>query len=66
MQIVIDNSVYWRLNNDIQALIDTDNRDELDSVVSQLAEAYEDGKITPEQCGELSYDLVRFRDSLTA
>jgi len=66
MQLVSDNSEYWNLSNDIQAIIDTGNSDELDAVANRLATAYEDGKITPEQCGELSFDILRFRDSLTA
>lgn len=64
MQVVSDNTLFWQLSNDVQAAIDTGNVAEVDLVATRLAEAYKDGLITPEQCGELSYDICVFKDGI--
>lgn len=64
LAIVSDNSLFWKLTNDLQAAIDTGNIQEVDLVATKIAEAYEDGAITPDMAGELSYDIVVFRDGI--
>lgn len=49
-------TVYQELSNEIQAAIDTGNRDELDVIDGKIATALADGEINLPEAGELTVD----------
>jgi hypothetical protein len=55
---------FQELSNDIQAAIDTGNRDELDVLDGKIGGALADGNINLPEAGELTADIELGLDSL--